>query len=281
MQLRLSKRTAILAFLPCLLACPKTPPLPENDTSTASAAATPRPEDVAKPKEPDTRQTTGFLAQEQDKQPIVGEESANDARFRSNYLRISDITDDPQVAALIESLEDEGKGKKALETIKPQKKEYIPVLRKALWHSKANVRANVAKILLLLDDESDETSKALTDLLLHDADEDVRSIVARVLVTYRSKDTVPALIEVLRSDPYVHARANAAWALRQIRDPRAVPALIYALDDKETWVRLRAVGGLKELKAKQALPKLRAMTDDPNQEVRKEVHEAISAMSKR
>lgn len=238
-------------------------------------------EDVVKPVETAAKPAQPFLAQETPEKPNATDDSAVHNRFRSNYLQTKDITDNSELADLIDSLEDEGRGKAALETVKPKKKEYIPLLRKALWHHKPNVRANVAKILLLLEDESDETSKALTDLLLHDGDEDVRSIVARVLVTYRSKDTVPALIEVLRSDPYVHARANAAWALRQIRDPRAVPALIYALDDKETWVRLRAVGGLKELKAKQALPKLRAMTDDPNHEVRKEVQDAISTLSKR
>ena len=200
------------------------------------------------------------------------------ARFRSQYLADRAITDDPELLAQIEKLKDAGKGKEVLAALKGNK-DALPGLRKALWHPNANVRSNVAKILLLLDDHSRETTEALVESVLHDGDGDVRANVARVLVTYKEKDTVPALITVLESDPKTAARDNAAWALGQIGDRRAIQPLIEALNDRETWVRLRAVGALKRLKAKEAIPELVEVVGDSNSVVRERAVQTLQALT--
>jgi hypothetical protein len=212
------------------------------------------------------------------KTPPKAEEPEGLERFRSEYVTTADVTSDPTIAKHIDGLGAGPAGKETLAEIEAHKAKIVPALRKSLWHVVPNVRGNSATLLQQLDPDSSETTKALVDLMLHDADEDVRSVVARVFVSRRDRDAVPALIEVLRTDPYVHGRANAAWALRSIADPRAADALVLALGDKETWVRLRAVGAVKKMKIKAAIPKLKVLAGDSNQEIREEARSALAAL---
>lgn len=200
------------------------------------------------------------------------------ARFKSVYLAEEAISTDESFLAELHKLTDPDQAKGVFETLKGRD-DVLPPLRKAMWHRDPNTRSNVARILVLLDDHAPETRNALVDVVLHDADGDVRSNVARALVTYADKETVTPLITVLASDPRLTARENAAWALGQIGDRRAVKPLVSALDDPETRVRLRAVSALKRLKAKEAIKDLVERVQDPNMVVRERAVQTLQELT--
>jgi HEAT repeat protein len=199
-------------------------------------------------------------------------------RFRRTYLTTEEITRDASLAREIDSLADSDRGQAVFEALASRKEEVLPVLRRALWHQKPNVRTHVAKMLHLYEDRTEETTDALIDLLLHDADADVRSVVARVLVSHKSRRAVPALMEVVSTDPFVHARANAVRALGELRDPQAAAVVQKALHDKESWVRLRALGAVEELGLRAAKAQVELMTRDPNIEVKKKAEKVLRSL---
>lgn len=200
------------------------------------------------------------------------------ARFKSVYLAEAAVTTDEGLLTELRKLSDPDNAKAVFETIK-DRDGIVPVLRKAMWLRDPNVRSNVAKILVLLDDHATETADALIDVVLHDADGDVRSNVARTLVTYADKATVTPLITVLESDPRLTARENAAWALGQIGDKKAIQPLIKALEDPETRVRLRSVSALKRLKAREATRDLVERVKDSNVIVRERAVQALQEIT--
>lgn len=55
---------------------------------------------------------------------------------------------------------------------------------------------------------------------------------------------------------------KAAWALGQIGDSRAIGPLIVALRDSKALMRISAIHGLETLRAKEAIPHLRALLND-------------------
>jgi len=55
---------------------------------------------------------------------------------------------------------------------------------------------------------------------------------------------------------------KAAWALGEIGDSRAIAPLIDALRDSKALMRIAAIHGLERLRAKDALPYLRALLND-------------------
>lgn len=196
-------------------------------------------------------------------------------RFRADYKTTEDITSDAELIKAIEKLKQSDQGQEVFDKLKPRKDQVLPILRKALWHESPNVRSHTAKMLHLYNDETDATTKALVDVLLHDADDDVRSVVARVLVSHKPKEAVPALIEVVTSDPFVHARANAVRALGEIRDSRGKAAIKKGLNDPESWVRLRALGAVEEMRIREMRDIVERMTRDPNTKVREKAQKTL------
>ena len=55
---------------------------------------------------------------------------------------------------------------------------------------------------------------------------------------------------------------KVAWALGQIGDPAAIPPVIRALDDPSPDMRVASIPALEKLRAEEALPRLRALTQD-------------------
>ena len=56
-------------------------------------------------------------------------------------------------------------------------------------------------------------------------------------------------------------------------------ALIAGLDDKDTWVRLRAAGALKRMGATRAVPALVERLNDTNKRVRERAHQALRTLT--
>jgi HEAT repeat protein len=56
---------------------------------------------------------------------------------------------------------------------------------------------------------------------------------------------------------------HAAWALGQIGDARAIGPLIGALEDEAPLMRVSAIQALEALDAKEAIPQLQKLLNDP------------------
>lgn len=199
-------------------------------------------------------------------------------RFRAHYLAESAITDDPTLIEPIRSLVRADAGVAAYEALR-KRKDALPALRRAVWHREPNVRTNVARILVKLDDHDPATADALNDVLLHDADADVRANVARALVTYKDSGVTDALISALDTDPDGAVRENAAWALGAVGDKKSIEALVGSLDDAETRVRLRSVTALRRLKARVAIPALIERVRDANVVVRRRAVQTLQELT--
>jgi HEAT repeat protein len=65
----------------------------------------------------------------------------------------------------------------------------------------------------------------------------------------------------LHADPEVNY--HVAWALGQIHDRRAIGPLMRALGDRDALVRVSAVHALVALDAKEAIPQLQGLLNDP------------------
>ena len=172
-------------------------------------------------------------------------------------------------------LADPKQGGKALERMKKDKKKGAELGRRALLCSQRETRLQAALILGNLEDGSKETVKALSDAVLLDPDGDARALAAKAFIKIRKPEVIPVLIRSLKEDPFEPARANAAWALGDIGGAQAIQPLRDALKDPDTWVRLRAVSGLKRLKARAAVGDLIEHLADTNQMVRERAREAL------
>lgn len=155
----------------------------------------------------------------------------------------------------------------------------VDALMKALHAQEPNVRSLSAFVLRRMKVQTPELTAELKHLLLSDPDPDVRGVIARNLVFYADKETVPAIIEALQKDEVEAVRMHCAWALGDLGDPRGVGPLVQALDDKETDVRLRAVNSLQRLKARAAIQPLIARLDDANLMVRGRAREALVSIT--
>jgi HEAT repeat protein len=161
----------------------------------------------------------------------------------------------------------------------------------------------------------DPTEGAIPALIatLADDDHDVRAMAARALRGFREKaaKAVPALIEAYRAGPAwtsAHAADALAWvgpagqaavpALREgllaaqeaearamtaralsVHDPGnpdVVPALVLALkgDDRARAAALETLGWMKE-QARDAVPALRRLLDDPDASVREKATDVL------
>ena len=77
-----------------------------------------------------------------------------------------------------------------------------------------------------------------------------------------------ALATLITTDPSPDVRAAATYSLKESEDPGAVDVLILGLDDKNPEVLEEVIDGLWLLGDPRALPHLRRMLDNPNEDVR-------------
>lgn len=199
-------------------------------------------------------------------------------RFRASYVSEVAITPDAELQEWVRKLDDPGQAEPAYKALH-KRRDALGVLRKAVWHTRPNVRTNAARLLVKLDDHDPATADALIDVLLHDRDEDVRANVARALVSYRDSGVTDALILVLETDPNANARENAAWALGAVGDKKSIDAIIVSLEDEDTRVRLRSVTALRKLKARGAIPALVERVRDKNDIVRERAVQTLRELT--
>lgn len=88
---------------------------------------------------------------------------------------------------------------------------------------------------------------------------DDRYYAAHLFGDLRNARAVPILIPFLKDE---EVRLVVPWSLGEIGDKSAIPALIEMLGDKNPDMRVSAIYALEELKAREALPQLRPLTDD-------------------
>jgi HEAT repeat protein len=86
-----------------------------------------------------------------------------------------------------------------------------------------------------------------------------RYYAAHLLGDLKDPRAIPILVPLL-TDPDVNY--IVPWSLGQIRARSAVPALIESLSDENPSMRVLAIYALVELKATEALPRLRQLLDD-------------------
>ena len=195
-------------------------------------------------------------------------------------IKLEQLTGDPAVLELVarlkSSISDEVKTREGFEKLKA--KGSYETLIKALRVDVANVRSQAAVILRRMKVHTPELTAELVKILLSDPDADVRGMVARNLVFYLEKDTVPALAEALEKDEAEAVRTHSAWALGDLDDPRGIDALIKATEDPETNTRLRAVNSLQHVKSKKAIPAIIKRLKDPNVMVRGRARETLTSL---
>jgi len=86
-----------------------------------------------------------------------------------------------------------------------------------------------------------------------------RYYAAHLFGDLRYSRAVPILISLLKDQ---EVNSTVPWSLGEIGDQSAIPALIETLGDDSPDMRVLAIYALETLKAKQALPRLRALLDD-------------------
>jgi hypothetical protein len=86
-----------------------------------------------------------------------------------------------------------------------------------------------------------------------------RYYAAHLLGDLKDARAIPNLVPLL-TDPDV--TYTVPWSLGQIGDPSAIPPLTGSLSDPNPTMRVLAIYALAELKATEALPRLRMLLDD-------------------
>lgn len=192
------------------------------------------------------------------------------------------LASNPDELRLLRDMEKPERGPATLQAIQRKRAEGMQTLRKALRSENRGARIQACLIYGNLGRTlGKQDIEALADAVLLDPDPDVRATAAKAFVAIRSREAVPALVRSLAEDPYAPARANAAWALGQIGGKGVVEVLRKSLRDEDTWVRLRSVTALGRLRAREAIPDLRALAADPNAMVRERVAEVLRSLGAR
>jgi HEAT repeat protein len=86
-----------------------------------------------------------------------------------------------------------------------------------------------------------------------------RYYAAHLFGDLKDPRAIPILIPYLNDEDVNYI---VPWALGEIGDKSAVPALVGALSNKSPDVRVLAIYALEELRAKEALPQIRALLND-------------------
>jgi hypothetical protein len=156
----------------------------------------------------------------------------------------------------------------------------IPSLIGWLTHQDRHIRGNAAFVVgslgdprgfqviaEILDDRSDRpegqgATTASSDGRYRVARQiaDDRYYAVHLLGELRDPQAVPILVSLLK-DPQVNYKVP--WALTQIGDKRAIGPLINALDEDGASMRVAVIYALEAMNAKEAIPRLMALLDDP------------------
>lgn len=143
-----------------------------------------------------------------------------------------------------------------------------------------NIRAQAARILLSWKKPSPAIEKALTEFVTTEKDTDVLATVISSIDAYHPEgvELPKALLGFLQGHEDKMVRAYSAVALGVFDYQEAKPALVKALEDPESWVRLMALQGLRKLNARDALPAVKKLQNDPNVRVKERAREVTRAL---
>jgi HEAT repeat protein len=149
-------------------------------------------------------------------------------------------------------------------------------LERQLQHTDRRLRADAALIFALrgeprgfdvlqgiLDDRSDRPRGWAFPFAKWSVARQIHSdryYAVHVLAFVKDRRAAELLLPLL-ADPDVNHKA--AWALGGVGDRQAIPALIERLGDEDALMRTSAIGALAQLEAAEALPRLRALLNDP------------------
>jgi HEAT repeat protein len=118
---------------------------------------------------------------------------------------------------------------------------------------------------------------ALLTFYLAKADEEQRPLLARVLGEVATPELEEDLLN-LAGDPLPEVRASVARAIGRARPRLAMLALSHLVNDKEWFVRLRAVAAVGELRDPRCIPILIDGLCDPNRYVRLRAASGLARM---
>ncbi len=194
-------------------------------------------------------------------------------------LAMGEVATSAQEEEFFRQMTNAKSAERAFQDIKKEGARWLPFLHRALRSTNREVRIQAAVMLGLLKDRTPGTIEAMRDALILDRDPDVRAMVARSFLAIPAQRAVDLLVRILEADPYEAARANAAWALGESGDRKAVPVLIRALQDEDTFVRLRAVSALLKFQAREAVPALVGCLSDKSPMVRERAHMALKKIT--
>jgi len=143
-----------------------------------------------------------------------------------------------------------------------------------------NIRAQAARVLLAWKNPSPTIEKALLAFVTGEKDDDVLATVISSIDAYHpAGDELPkALLGFLQGHADKMVRAYSAVALGVFDYQPAKAALVKALEDPESWVRLMALQGLRKLNARDALPQVKKLINDPNPRVKERAREVSRAL---
>ena len=156
-----------------------------------------------------------------------------------------------------------------------QSPEVVSGLEPWLKHEDRHIRGNVGFVLAalgdqrgleviaaILNDQSDRSEGQGRPGVRWSLKEQIcadRYYAVHLLGELRHARGVDLLLPLLTDE---QVNYKAAWALGQIGDSRAIEPLIAALRDSKALMRISAIHGLETLRAKQAIPHLRALLHD-------------------
>lgn len=116
---------------------------------------------------------------------------------------------------------------------------------------------------------------------LEDKDPVVRESVIILLSEFKEERVLEHLAEILLNDADEDVRASAAKALGDIGDEKAIEPLARALQDKEPWVREKAAEALGKIGGEDVIPPLTEILKNKNEDVRDAANEALEKVKKR
>ncbi len=173
---------------------------------------------------------------------ISPEEKENLEKFGESLLREEDVFKKAQIANSIGAFKEKG----------------VPILLKIFDQAlgKSESHSATRELIGLTLSQNKEGVAVLTELLKHESFPK-RSVALSSLVALRNPETLLSLLEQGFQDTDERIRKYALGGLRSFLQENAVPYLIKGLDDPSFAVRLEAALGLKDLKVKETLPKLK------------------------